>query len=93
MDQSRGLEKDIPGSKKRAARFVALFSLAWLLFPNLRIPDLRFASHLALCVRLSGRGRKQAPEVQKKMSRGSKQDPGFATRCFGAEEKTAQNNA
>ena len=26
------------------------------------------------------------------MSRGSKKDPGFATRCFGAEEKTAQNN-
>ena len=31
-------------------------------------------------------------EVQKKMSRVQK-DPGFAARCFGAEEKTAQNNA
>ena len=49
------------------------------------LPDLRFAFHLALCARLS-------PEVQKKMSWGSKKDPGFATRCFGAEEKTAQNN-
>ena len=57
------------------------------------IPDLRFAFHLALCVRLSGRGQKKAPEVQKNMSRGSKKDPGFATRCFGAEEKTAQNDA
>ena len=27
------------------------------------------------------------------MSRGSKKDPRFATRCFGAEEKTARNNA
>ena len=27
------------------------------------------------------------------MFRGSKKDPGFASRCFGAEEKTAQNNA
>ena len=72
-----GLEKDVPGSE-------ILICL---------IPDLRFAFHLALCVRLSGRGQKKAPEVQKKMSRGSKKDPGFATRCFGAEEKTAQNDA
>ena len=48
---------------------------------------MRFAFHLALCVRLSDRGQKKAPEVQKKMSRGWKKDLGFATKCF-AEEKT-----
>ena len=83
--------------KKNVFDFCCLLSLYFPLlgfcFLICRIPDLRFASHLALCVRLFGRGRKKAPEVQKKMSRGSKKDPGFATRCFGAEEKTAQNNA
>ena len=33
-----------------ACGFVPLFSLAWLCFLICRIPDLRFASHLALCV-------------------------------------------
>ena len=67
--------------------FVSLFPCFGFCFLICRIPDLRFASHLALCVRLSGRGRKKAPEVQKKTSRGSKKDAGFATRCFGAEER------
>ena len=69
------------------------FHLLGFCFLVCLIPDLRFAFHLALCVRLSGGGQEKAPEVQKKMSRGSKKDPGFAARCFGAEEKIAQNNA
>ena len=55
----------ISGSKKRAA----------FCFLICRIPDLRFAFHLALCVHFSGRGQKKTPEIQKKMSRGSKKDP------------------
>ena len=46
--------------------FNPLIPLLGFCFLICRIPDLRFASHLALCVRLSGRGRKQAPEVPKK---------------------------
>ena len=52
-----------------------------------------FALNLALCMRLSSRGQKRPRGSRKKISRGSKKDPGLATRCFGAEEKIAQNNA
>ena len=91
----------VGGEEKRFLIFCCLLRVALLTYFFLLgfcfliclIPDLRFAFRLALCVRLPGRGQKEAPEVKKKMSRGSKKDLGFATRCFGAEEKTAQNNA
>ena len=80
-------QQTVPGKVMEQVTQAVQFFLAWLLFSHCLIPDLRFAFHLALCVRLSGRGQKKAPEVQKKMSRGSKKDPGFATRCFGSNQR------
>ena len=68
-----------------------LFFLVFVYFPLLGLFCflylLKFAFHLALCVHLCGRIKKSTRD-QKKIFLGSKKNPGFATRCFGAEEKT-----